>query len=197
MLGTRVRTITGVPAELSGRAFPSWVASPSHGCTGLWRCVSPTRESALLEVFCRAITHEHLRYRPHRSTTSFWCDPACETIDECETISRSPAAKFTKLGDASPAKERGNYFWEEGLASCHYLARHPRFQSTLRCSSVRHLVVTLGVGFLKQNRNCLFCPLAPDLPSHSELSSPGSDEHPIPARCAASWIIVDSTTIAC
>ncbi|PMD26464.1 hypothetical protein NA56DRAFT_698652 [Hyaloscypha hepaticicola] len=38
------------------------------------------------------------------------------------------------------------------------------------------------VGFLKQNRNCLFCPLAPDLPSHSTLSSPGSDEHPIPAR---------------
>jgi hypothetical protein len=118
-------------------------------------------------------------------------------INECETISPGPAAKFAKLGDALQLSNVGSISRENDwhLATISLAIPISRALSVAHC--FRHLVLTLGVGFLKQNRNCLFCPLAPDLPSHSALASPGSDEHPIPARCAASWIIVDSTTIAC
>jgi hypothetical protein len=161
---------------------------------GWWMCVCLTKN----RVAGGILPSHHPPSLPTASFNNlFSVRSRLRNINECETISPGLAAIFATLGDALQLRNVGSISRKNDSYLATISLAIPILRALSAAHSFRHLVLTLGVGFLKQNRNCLFCPLAPDLPSHSTLSSPGSGEHPIPARCAASWIIVDSTTIAC
>jgi len=181
----------------SARAFPSWATSPPHRCTLVDLC----RKSTLLEEMSRVTVNTSglvgivngLGQNGQKAL------PLCrfETFDESETISRGPAAIVTIFGSAIYLRNVGSILG--GMAPSNI--SHPHFES---CPPPSHialspsLVKTLGLGFLKHNRNCLLCSLAPDLPlAFPHPSSPGSDEQPIAERPAASLILLDSTAVAC
>jgi hypothetical protein len=150
VLRTRIRTITQVPAALSGQAFSIMGDISTTWLYDLWTCVAKAHCWKKIPVSANPSVADRI------SNTS--CVRRClfETFDECETISRGPAAKVTKIGITFQLRNVGSILGR--MASFHHLASH--FENT--CPSPNFLAIIveiLGVGFLKQNRNCLLCSL--------------------------------------